>query len=185
MCGRPAHALLDVRGVEAARQPRGREVLQLDEPLLEPHRPPDRLPELDAAPAVREVVRPHPEELPDRARELLRRQLEFLRDRGGQGGGQVGARLHREEAAVLAHHLVGREVVVHVGQVDVEEFVPQERERLEGVERVERDEARNLPVSPHRLRRPVHRCKVSPHPSRHRSNRPHYTRRRTHSSPAS
>ena len=77
--------------------------------------------------------------------------------RGGRLGRQVPAGLDQVEPPVPSDHLVVGQVVVDVREVDVEDLVPEERERLEGVQRVHRDDAHEFPVRGDRVHRPIER----------------------------
>ena len=105
--------------------------------------------------AVAERFGADPEQLLDGPREIADRDSG---DRRGASRGvarEVAARLDQVQPAVAAHHLVVRQVVVHVREVDVEDLVAQERERLERVERVQRDHADEVPMRRHRVHRAV------------------------------
>ena len=58
----------------------------------------------------------------------------------------IGSHLHEVKPAVAAYDLFVRKIVVHVGRVDLQNFVAQKRKRLQRVDRVQHQEAAQIHV---------------------------------------
>ena len=104
-----------------------------------------------------QVMRTDFEQPIDRSHEFRRRNTECFAYPRGRGSRHVRARLDEIHFSVANDDLVGRQVVVNVREMDRENFVSQKRKRLEWIQRIDRQKARQFPMFSNRFHRAIQR----------------------------
>src|SRR5207249_8539284 len=127
--------------------------------FFQPNRIPNRPPEADALLKIgkTQMLRSGLEQPNNGSDEFGWRHTERFRDPGCLRNRQITPNLDEVQPAITSHELIRREVVVNIGEVDVENLVPEKRERFKRVERVHRQKAGQLAVIFYGLLRSIQR----------------------------
>src|SRR5215472_11051837 len=87
--------------------------------------------------------------------ELGFRDIKCAADLGRFAKRKIGSHLDQIQTTIAACEFFVRQIVINIGEMDVEDFVTNESERLARIERVENDEAAEIHVVSQRRARAI------------------------------